>query len=307
MKLIFGTSSYQELLFKTDLPVLINQLRGMRIVWKNETWVDSGGYQIGLYNLQISVEDILEKYKRYNAYAFFTLDIPSIFAPLDRKNFEYFEYLYTKMEYIERIIPVIHLYPVREVDEAIDFYKQYTDYMALGAIIASSKLRILIYTLPWFHYVRRYVKKLHLLGMAAPYFLNTFDLADSMDTASHLKTAGYREIFWFDGKRKYVGDMRENRITKEEEEQLFEFLDKTHFPFDYDFSDIKIIRMMNVWILRYHNWNIKNKYTEYSEKLKKMSLDDIIFEMIKNYKIASKIKEERLKGKKVKIEEEDLF
>ncbi|CAC93961.1 queuine tRNA-ribosyltransferase [Sulfolobus islandicus rod-shaped virus 1] len=298
MKIVFGIVSSQDLLIKINFPILINQLRNKKITWKNETWVDSGGYQIALYNLKISVKDVLEKYKTYNAYAFFSLDIPSIFSPLDRKNFEYFEYLYTKMEYIERIIPVIHLYPTREVDEAIDFYSQYTDYIAFGGIIASSKLKILIYTFPWYYYIRKYVKRLHVLGMSAPYFLQIFDTANSMDTTTYTKTASYREIFWFDGTRRYVGDRKERTLTKEEEEKLFEFLDKTNFPFEYDFSNVKILKTMNAWILKYNNWNIKNKYTIYAEKLRKMGLDSLVTEIIQNYKIANELKKEKQQNKK---------
>ncbi|AOG61568.1 MULTISPECIES: tRNA guanosine transglycosylase family protein [Bacteria] len=293
MKLVFEITSSKELLLKTNFPVLINQLHNKKITWKNETWVDSGGYQISLYNLKISVKDVLEKYKTYNAYAFFSLDIPSIFEPLNRKNFEYFEYLYTKIEYIERIIPVIHLYPIREVDEALDFYKQYTDYIAFGGIIASSKLKILIYTFPWYYYLRKYTKKLHVLGMSAPYFLQTFDNANSMDTSTYTRISGFREIFWFDGSRRYVGDRKKRTLTKEEEELLYEFLDKTNFPFEYDLSNVKILQTINAWILKYNNWNIENKYTIYAKKLKKMGLDSLVNEIIQNYKIASEIKKNK--------------
>ncbi len=90
---------------------------------------------------------------------FFSLDIPSIFSPIDKRNFEYFEYLYTKIEYIEKIIPVLHIYPIQDIDEAIDFYKQYTYYFAIGGLVASSKMKVLIYTFPWVFYVR---KKFHI-------------------------------------------------------------------------------------------------------------------------------------------------
>ncbi len=159
MKLVFGLASTTSYILKTNFPILINQLRFRQKTWKNETWVDSGGYQIILHGLEISIDDVLQKYKMIDAYAFFSLDIPSIFGPLDKRNFEYFEYLYTKMEWIEKIIPVIHIYPVQDVDEAIDFYKQYTYYFAIGGLIASSKMKVLIYTFPWVYYVR---KKFHI-------------------------------------------------------------------------------------------------------------------------------------------------
>ncbi|CAC87288.1 hypothetical protein [Sulfolobus islandicus rod-shaped virus 2] len=298
MKLVFEITSSKELLFQTDFPVLINQLHNKKITWKNETWVDSGGFQISLYNLKISVEDVLQKYKTYNAYAFFSLDIPSIFEPLNRKNFEYFEYLYTKIEYIERIIPVIHLYPLREVDEALDFYKQYTDYIAFGGIVASSKLKILIYAFPWYYYIRRYVKRLHVLGMSAPYFIQSFYDAESMDTSTYTRISGFREIFWFDGTRRYVGNRKKRTLTKEEEEQLYEFLDKTNFPFKYDLSNLKILQIINAWILKYNNWNIENKYTIYAKKLRKMGLDSLVNEIIQNYKIANELKKTKPQTKK---------
>jgi len=293
MKLIFGLSSRSTYLLKTNFPVLINQLKFRKKEWKNETWVDSGGYQILLHGLEISVKDILKKYKKIDAYAFFSLDIASVFSPLDKRNFEYFEYLYTKIEWLEKIIPVIHIYPIQDIDEAIDFYKQYTYYFSIGGLVASSKMKVLIYTFPWVYYLRKKVPYLHVLGMPAPYFLQTFNFANSMDTATYSKITGFRDIFWFDGSRRYVGNMETRRkrckITKEEKEQLFEFLDKHNFPFEYDLSNRKIIELINAYILFYNNWRIKNKYTEYAEKLRKMGLDNLVNELIRNYKFASQI------------------
>ena len=297
MKLIFGLSSPTSYILKTNFPILINQLRFRTKTWKNETWVDSGGYQIILHGLEISVEDVLQKYKMIDAYAFFSLDIPSIFSPLDKKNFEYFEYLYTKMEWIEKIIPVIHIYPIQDVDEVIDFYKQYTYYFAIGGLVASSKMKVLIYTFPWVYYVRKKVPYLHVLGMPAPYFIQAFDFVESMDTATYSKITGFRDIFWFDGTRRYVGNqktVRERyRLTEEEKEQLFEFLDKIHFPFEYDLSDRKIIEVLNAYILAYNNWQIDNKYTRYANKLRKMGLDGLTLEIIRNYKIGSELLKEK--------------
>ena len=305
MKLVFGISSSRSYFFKTNFPVLINQLRFKKKTWKNETWIDSGGYQIVLHGLEISVNDILRKYKMIDAYAFFSLDIPSIFSPIDKRNFEYFEYLYTKIEYIEKIIPVIHIYPLQDIDEAIDFYKQYTYYFAIGGIVASSKMKVLIYTFPWIFYVRKKVPYLHVLGMPAPYFLQIFNFVNSMDTATHSVTTSFREIFWFDGSRKYVGKRKVKRITEEEKEQLFEFLDKHNFPFEYDLSNRHILELINAYILLYHNWQIKNKYIEYADKLRKMGLDSLVTELIRNYKIASEILKEK-KNKKKKEDELEL-
>ena len=305
MKLVFGISSSRSYFFKTNFPVLINQLRFKRKTWKNETWVDSGGYQIILHGLEISPQEIVQKYKSIDAYAFFSLDIPSIFSPIDKRNFEYFEYLYTKIEWIEKIIPVLHIYPIQDIDEAIDFYKQYTYYFAIGGIIASSKMKVLIYTFPWIFYVRKKVPYLHVLGMSAPYFLQIFNNMQSMDTATHSITTSFREIFWFDGTRRYVGNqktVRERyRLTEEEKEKLFEFLDKINFPFEYDLSNRKILEVINAYILIYNNWNIVNKYTRYANKLRKMGLDSLTIEIIRNYRIGNEI----LKEKKNKKKEED--
>ena len=307
MKLIFGLSSRSTYLLKTNFPVLINQLKFRKKEWKNETWVDSGGYQILLHGLEISVKDILKKYKKIDAYAFFSLDIASVFSPLDKRNFEYFEYLYTKMEWLEKIIPVIHIYPIQDVDEAIDFYKQYTYYFSIGGLVASSKMKVLIYTFPWVYYLRKKVPYLHVLGMPAPYFLQTFNFANSMDTATYSKITGFRELFWFDGSRRYVGNQKtvreKYRLTEEEKEKLFEFLDKIHFPFEYDLSNRKIIEVMNAYILIYNNWKIDNKYTRYADKLRKMGLDSLVMELIRNYKIANEILKEK---RKIKKEEDEL-
>jgi hypothetical protein len=307
MKLVFGLSSPTSYILKTNFPILINQLRFRKKTWKNETWIDSGGYQIILHGLEISIDDVLQKYKMIDAYAFFSLDIPSIFASLDKRNFEYFEYLYTKIEYIEKIIPVIHIYPIQDVDEAIDFYKQYTYYFAVGGLVASSKMKILIYTFPWVFYVRKKVPYLHVLGMPAPYFIQAFNFAESMDTATYTKITGFRELFWFDGSRKYVGNRKTTReryrLTEEEKEQFFEFLDKINFPFEYDLNNRKILEVMNAYILVYNEWRIDNKYTRYADKLRKMGLDSLSIELIRNYKIGSELLKEK---KKIKKEEDEL-
>jgi len=289
MKLIFGVNVSTSYLFETNFPVLINQLRFRKRKWRNETWIDSGGFQIIMYNLKISPHDILVKYKSFNAYAFFSLDIPSIFSSLNKKNYEYFEYLYTKIEWIEKIIPVIHIYPIQELDEAIDFYKQYSYYFAIGGLIPSSKKKILIYAFPWVYYLRRKVPYLHVLGMSGPYFLQTFSNVDSIDTGTYSKTAAFREIFWFNGTIKYVGKRRPKNITREEKEELFEFLDKHNFPYSYDLSNFKILELINAYMLLYNNWQIKNKYTEYAKKLRAMGTDSLTMELIKNYKIATGI------------------
>jgi len=303
MKLIFGVSSSRSYFFRTNFPVLINQLKLKEINWKNETWIDSGGYQIIMHNLKISVNDVLQKYKSVNAYAFFSLDIPSIFSPIDKRNFEYFEYLYTKIEYIEKIIPVLHIYPLQELDEAIDFYKQYTYYFAIGGIMTSSKMKVLQYTFPWIYYIKRKVSYLHVLGMSSPYFLQIFDNMQSMDTAICSTISAFKEIIWFNGSRRYIGNMKTARerykITKEEIEQLFEFLDKQNFSFEYDLSNRNILELINAYILFYNNWRIKNKYTEYANKLRKMGFDSLTSELIRNYKIANEI----LKQKRNKMKE----
>ncbi|ARQ96560.1 hypothetical protein [Sulfolobus islandicus rod-shaped virus 4] len=309
MKLVFGVNTSTSYFFKTNFPVLINQLRFKKKTWKNETWVDSGGFQIIMHNLKISVNDVLQKYKSVNAYAFFSLDIPSIFSPLNKKNFEYFEYLYTKLEYIEKIIPVIHIYPLQDVDEAIDFYKQYSYYFAIGGIMTSSKMKVLIYTFPWIYYIRKKVPYLHILGMSGPYFLQIFNNMQSMDTAICSTISAFKEIIWFNGSRRYIGNMKTKRerykITKDEKEQLFKFLDKHNFPFEYNLNDNKILELINAYILLYNNWKIKNKYTEYSEKLKRMGMDSLTSELIRNYKFANEILKEK-KNKKKKEDELEL-
>ena len=78
---------------------------------------------------------------------------------------------------------------------------------------------------------------------------------------------------------------------------MFEFLDKHNFPFEYDLKNRKIIELINAYILFYNNWKIKNKYTEYAEKLRKMGLDSLVNELIRNYKFASQI----LKQKREKL------
>ncbi len=127
-----------------------------------------------------------------------------------------------------------------------------------------------------------------------------------MDTATYSKTTAYRDVFWFDGSRKYVGNQKTRRekyrLTEEEKEKLFEFLDKINFPFEYDLTNRKILEVMNAYILVYNEWNIDNKYTRYADKLRKMGLDSLVMELIRNYKIGSELLNEKKNKKKEKDE-----
>ncbi|MEM3715459.1 MAG: hypothetical protein QXF82_10980, partial [Nitrososphaeria archaeon] len=241
--------------------------------WKNETWVDSGGYQIMVRKMQISVDAVLEKYKRLNADYYISLDIPA--TPCEKPselNFKHFEYLYTKLD--KNIIPVIHAYDVESIKKAIDFYSQYTDYIAFGGIvppslnkIANKKLAVAMYRL-----VRKEWKgKIHVLGAGSPFMRKVFYDADSVDTSTYRVKAIHGMVLLPGKGERYVGERKINwgsrRISEDELELLKVFLEKTHYPFPIRFDNWIDRSLINAWVLLHSEYEADHPLIKYSHSI----------------------------------------
>ena len=62
MKIILGIPDTKVPIWKIcDIPLMINQLMWDSVEWENETWVDSGGYQIMVKKKNISLDEVFEK------------------------------------------------------------------------------------------------------------------------------------------------------------------------------------------------------------------------------------------------------
>ncbi|AZI75908.1 putative queuine tRNA-ribosyltransferase [Sulfolobales Beppu rod-shaped virus 1] len=294
MKIFFEYGRKYEFLFDLNFPVLINQLKIDEIWWKNETLIDSGGYQIILQGMQIKPEEVLKKYKQLaqqsNKLMFFSLDYPTLFDHVDNRNFDWFEFLWTKFEEAEKIIPIVHMYTKSDLDFAIDFYRQYTNYLAMGGFVASSKNDVFLYTLPFYVYVKRKVNWLHVLGMPGAKTKTLFLDANQLDTSIHIHLSGLRRVIFPDGRDYHPT----NKKFKERVNELIDFLEKTNFPYEIKFDSYKDVAKINVWVLQYSEEMINEKYYYYLRSLKRLGEDSLIEEM----KLAFKSAREILNSKK---------
>jgi len=271
VKLIFAIGRRPRPALKLGIPVLINQKDYYRVTWSNETWIDSGGFHIGK-GMKFTLEQVVRKYEMLRGDEYFSLDIPPqpCMKPA-RENFTNFEYLYPRFN----VFPVVHLYNLPDLQEAIDFYKQYTNRIALGAAglfysKGYQKLSLVIY-----HYLRRKFPYLHVLGAGGPSTIHAFYKADSVDSASAFMRAVTGEVLLPNGKARHVPTKLTSRkvriISKEELEWLLSFLDKTHFPFEVNLDDLENRALISIWVMLKAKPRINDKYTEYSRKVTKMT------------------------------------
>lgn len=278
MKIILGLPDARIPIWELGVPLMINQLNWNETPWENETWVDSGGYQIMKGKKRIGLEEVLKKYLSLRASTFMSLDIPSFCSEVDEMNFKNFEYLYEKLER-ERVIPIIHAYTLDSIDKSIDFYKQYTDKIAYGGIVPPSlkggrKIVILIY-----HYLRRKFNYVHVLGAGSPYMRAIFFNADSVDTSTY-RIKGANGLVLIPGKgERYVGNRKvvwkARRATEEEIKTLIDFLEKTHYPYQVNFDTWESRALINAWVLLHSEYEGNDFYIKYSREVAKLGEDSL--------------------------------
>ncbi|CAQ58455.1 queuine tRNA-ribosyltransferase [Stygiolobus rod-shaped virus] len=262
---------------------LVNQLNFTKKYPKylqyKKFYVDSGGFQISSGKIKLTLEDVLEKYKfieqNTNPIAFFSLDYPSVFSPLDRRNFEFFEKLYTSLE--TEVIPVVHIYPKREVDEALDFYKQYTQKIAFGGFVASSKKKMLDDAVYVLEYVRRHTTWLHLFGVPGARNVFFCEYVTQCDTSTHIHLMSERRILLPDGKDISIYD---DKFRQNYEKIIFLLLDAP-FKRKLNFYDNLDLMLANMWLLTKIDPRKDNKRYYLYQEIRKLS-DDEIWERIKN-------------------------
>jgi len=277
MEVFLGVQDLKIPVWEFGTPLMINQLKWDYIPWENKTWVDSGGYQIMKKGIHVNLEQIEKKYRVLNAHSYINLDIPSFPCQrVDERNFKHFEYLYARE--ID-VIPVIHAYTPDDIDKAIDFYTQYTDTVAFGGIVPPTLKggrKFVIYT---YHYVRKAVKKIHVLGAGSPFMRKIFFNADSVDTATY-RIKGANGLVLIPGKgEKYVGERkiswRARRATREELELLFSFLEKTHYPYDIKLDDWINRSLINAWIMLNSEYEGESWEIKLSREVDKQSRNEI--------------------------------
>ncbi|BDC18389.1 hypothetical protein [Acidianus sp. HS-5] len=273
MKVLLGIPDERIPIWELGTPLMINQLVWNDIPWSNETWVDSGGYQIMVKGFSLNIDAVLKKYLSLKADNFMSLDIPSFCTDVNEINFKNFEYLYSKVN----VMPIIHAYTPDGIEKAVEFYSQYTDKIAYGGIVppslkGSKKLVIMIY-----HYLRRKVKYLHVLGAGSPYMRELFFNADSVDTATYRIKASMGLVIIPGKGERYVGDRKivwkAKRATTDDIKLLLDFLEKTKFPYKIDLQNWISRAIINAWILVNSKYDEHNYLIDFSRKINKMGSD----------------------------------
>ncbi|BFH72336.1 hypothetical protein SJAV_02800 [Sulfurisphaera javensis] len=281
MDVFLGVQDLKIPVWEFGSPIMINQLRWDSIPWKNRTWVDSGGYQIMKKGIPLNPEEIEKKYKILNAEAYINLDIPSMPCQrMDERNFKHFEYFYEKEI---KVIPVIHGYNIEDINRAIDFYKQYTDLIAFGGIVPPSLRGGRKFVIFLYHYIRKSIKIIHVLGAGSPYMRKIFFNADSVDTATY-RIKGANGLVIIPGKgERYVGNRKivwnARRASDEEIEFLYSFLEKTKYPYPVILTDWVNRALINAWVMinsEYEGETWEIKISKEIDKLSKNEIEDQI-------------------------------
>ncbi|BBG22734.1 hypothetical protein IC006_0018 [Sulfuracidifex tepidarius] len=279
MKIVLGIPDGRLPIWELGVPLMINQLTWEKIPWENETWVDSGGYQIMMRRMDVNLETVYKKYTYLNAKVFMSLDRPvPPCSPVPRENFQNFEFLYHKLEDRE-IVPVIHAYNRESLMESIDFYKSYgVKKIAYGGIVpptmgqrGSRDLVRKIYKV-----IRKHLSStwIHVLGAGSPYMRTIFYDANSVDTSTYRIKAIHGMVIIPGKGERYVGERkivwRVKRASQEELDSLLSFLEKTSFPFRVDLSHWKQRSLINAWVLIKSSYSSKRQEVEPEMNLSEM-------------------------------------
>jgi hypothetical protein len=261
MKIILGIPDNRIPIWEFKTPIMFNQLKKVERVWENETWVDSGGYQIMKKGVRISVEEVIKRYKEVEGDYFISLDIPT--PPCNPPSEESFSNYLKLYEAEINVVPVIHAYPFEWVDKSLDFYKSHPPkVLAYGGVVPPILQKYKggrLKTIVTYHYLRRkWGGSLHVMGAGSPYMRAVFFNADSVDTSTYRVKAIHGMVIIPGKGEKYVG-VREirwgtKRATNEEIEELLSFLDKTGFPFEVDLESWEGRALINAWV------TIKSEY-----------------------------------------------
>ncbi|BCU71484.1 hypothetical protein [Stygiolobus caldivivus] len=280
MKVILGMPDLRIPIWKLGTPIMINQLREIERTWDNETWVDSGGYQIMRKGIKIDVNDVIKRYKNVGGDYFISLDIPTpVCSPPAKETFEYYLKLY---EAEIDVIPVIHAYPLDFIDKALDFYNSHPPkVIAYGGVVPPLLHRGIGRTtiIAMYHYLRNKTKNLHVMGAGSPFMRKVFYNADSVDTSTY-RVKGAMGMVLIPGKgEKYVGKRKIKwhvRSAKSDElEELFKFLETTNFPFEVNLDNWINRTLINAWVVLKSDYTRRRPEIIKSEEIGKMSLEQI--------------------------------
>ena len=312
MKIVFGLADLHIKLWELipDIEVMINAIK-----WRwsrppaRKVWVDSGGYQIMVKGLKISIDTIIQRYRELDADIYMSLDIPPrTLCPDDKelvkKNIENYEILRTKLD-DKTIVPVVHCYEPNLMLEAIDIYRSLGAKMiAFGGAVPPTMGRMgrgsrLLPLIALAIVVKASKLPVHVLGLGGANTMYTVVKilgASSMDSSAWRIKAAYGKIIVPGLGERYVGNGKarfgKTPLKQEELEMLIKALQETNFPYMDKIHELLNTfpgrAIINAWILHKYrdyvaNTNRLKWLIERSNVLKMLSIE----ELIKNFNSVS--------------------
>ena len=259
-------------------------------------WVDSGGYQIMVRGLQISLDDISRAYRRINAKRFLSLDYP-VSDPMhatpeiiERNKNNFLKLIKDNPD--KEILPVVHLYPAKYLLEVTAFYRSLgIDTIAYGGIVPPllRKTNLRMKSLIGFIILRKAFPniKIHVLGAGSFLMIKILKAlgANSADTSTWRVKAAYGHVIIPGKGERYVGNRKIKfhtpRATPEELETLKKELKTTGFPLTHKFEELltnfKGRALINAWIITKGNGGIhqKSPFRKLFTKLMEIAKEDL--------------------------------
>jgi len=266
-----------------DNDVMANQLllrkpSIRRRVPEHRLWVDSGGYQIMVKGLHISVDDISRIYGELTAKCFLSLDYP-VSDPthatpevIERNKSNFLKLIKDNPD--KEIIPVVHLYPAKYLLDVTAFYRSLGIHtIAYGGIVPPllRRTKLRMKSLIGFLILRKAFPNLRIHVLGAGSFLMIKILrtlgADSADTSTWRVKAAFGHVIVPGRGERYVGVRKIRfhtpRITDEELEILEKELRVTGFPLIHKLDELltsfKGRALINAWIIAKGNGGISKR------------------------------------------------
>ncbi len=303
-KIIFGIVDNRIHLWNylPQIEVMINNIRWR---WSRppafRVWVDSGGYQIMKKNLKISLQQVLDRYRRIDADIYMSLDKPPLTLcradnELIKFNIDSFEYLYSKLE-DKKIVPIVHCYPLDLLHKVIDVYSSYgVDMIGYGGAVPPTLGRTgrgsrILPLIALAITIKSFKNHVHVLGIGGSFSMyNVLKPlgVSSIDSSAWRVKAAYGKIIVPGLGERYVGSRSirfgKKRLTDEEKSLLILYLERSGFPFIENLEDIlKTFEgraFLNAWLMYHYPEEFSHRNRFYwlkrlCEKLSSMSLSEL--------------------------------
>ncbi len=263
-------------------------------------WVDSGGYQIMVKGIKLSINEVIKRYSELDADYLMSLDVPII---SDEFNEYYFKlnlsnYLALRDALPDKlIIPIVHFYPSKYLIKALEFYvlKLETPIIAYGGIVPPliKRTGLRFRSLVGIILIKKLLNKwgigtkLHVLGVGSYLMIRIAEHleVDSVDTSTWRVKAAYGHVIVPGIGERYVGSReiryKTPRIREHELNLLYDSLRATKFPLIHKFNELlrsfKGRALINAWVITKTNNGVspRSSFSKLLMKLLKLLDSDV--------------------------------